>query len=285
MLSILRMIPEPPGKITGGQAFFNNGLTDRDLLTLSRGEIRSIRGNEIGFIFQDPLTSLNPVMPIGQQISESLSEHRGLSAEQARERTIEILSQVGIPDPRRRYHNYPHQFSGGMRQRVMIAIAIACLPKILIADEPTTALDVTVQAQIVDLVKHLRQELGMAIIWVTHDLGVVAGLADRVMVMYGGQVVERAMVDELYDHPQHPYTIGLLHALPRADADEYQRLASIEGAPPDLYSQPTHCQFAFRCPFAFERCWEEVPPLMAVGRRHKLACFYDVDRGVPRDVP
>jgi oligopeptide transport system ATP-binding protein len=283
MLSILQMIPQPPGKVTDGQALFFDGLSTKDLLVLSKSDIRHIRGREIGIIFQDPLTSLNPVLTIGRQISESLVEHMGLTENQAHKRTIELLDMVGISDPQKRYDNYPHQFSGGMRQRVMIAIAIACLPKILIADEPTTALDVTVQAQIVNLVSKLKDELGMAVIWITHDLGVVAGIADRVMVMYGGQVVERALVDELYEHPQHPYTNGLLGALPKLYENESRRLVSIEGTPPDLYIEPKHCQFAYRCPFAFERCWEEIPQLSLVGRRHKVACFYDIDNGRPRN--
>jgi len=282
-MSILQMIPRPPGRITAGQAIFFDGLSNRDLIKLSESEIRQVRGGEIGFIFQDPLTSLNPVMTIGQQIAESLVEHLHMSEGEARERTIELLEYVGIPGAAQRYGNYPHQFSGGMRQRVMIAIAIACSPKILIADEPTTALDVTVQAQIVDLVSQLRSELGMAVIWITHDLGVVAGLADRVMVMYGGQVAERARVDDLYEQPRHPYTIGLLGALPRLDEREGRRLASVEGSPPDLLVAPKHCQFVWRCPYVLERCWAETPPLLPVGDRHKVACFYNVDQGRPRD--
>jgi oligopeptide transport system ATP-binding protein len=284
MLSLLGLVAEPAGRVTGGQANFFDGASMRDLLALSKSEIRRVRGSEIGMVFQDPLTSLNPVLTIGEQISESLIEHTNLSSGEARERTIQLLEYVGIPDARRRYQSYPHQFSGGMRQRVMIAIAIACMPKILIADEPTTALDVTVQAQIVKLVSNLRNELHMAVIWITHDLGVVAGIADRVMVMYGGIVAERAYVDELYSRPLHPYTIGLLGALPRLDESASRRLVSIEGSPPDLYKPPAHCPFAFRCPFAFDRCWEEMPPLITVGYRHKLACFYDVEQGKPRDV-
>ncbi len=283
MMSVLQMIPRPPGRIAGGQAIFFDGLTSRDLLTLSESEIRHVRGGQIGFIFQDPLTSLNPVLTIGAQIAESLTEHMNMSSDEARQRTIELLEYVGIPGAAQRYDNYPHQFSGGMRQRVMIAIAIACSPRLLVADEPTTALDVTVQAQIVDLVSHLRSEMGMAVIWITHDLGVVAGMADRVMVMYGGQVAERARVDDLYEQPQHPYTIGLLGALPRLDEHQNRRLTSIEGFPPDLLTAPRHCQFAWRCPFAFERCWAEIPPLIPVGQRHRVACFYDLERGRPRD--
>jgi oligopeptide/dipeptide ABC transporter ATP-binding protein len=284
MMSLLRMIPMPPGEIAGGEAMFFDGTRSRDLIQLSPAEIRSVRGHEIGFIFQDPLTSLNPVLTIGLQISESLSEHLGMSGEEARQRTIELLELVGIPGASQRYNDYPHQFSGGMRQRVMIAIAIACMPTLLIADEPTTALDVTVQAQIVELVQHLKSELSMSVIWITHDLGVVAGMADRVMVMYGGQVVERARVDDLYELPNHPYTIGLLSALPRMDAAESSRLASIEGFPPDLLAAPGHCPFAWRCSHAFERCWQAIPPLNMIGPRHEVACFYDVERGRPRDV-
>jgi oligopeptide transport system ATP-binding protein len=280
-LSLLRLIPEPPGRITSGRAFFDDGRTKQDLLAMSKAEIRQVRGSHIGIVFQDPLTSLNPIMPVGQQISETLIEHKRISERAARKQTIELLDRVGIPGAAKRYSNYPHQFSGGMRQRVMIAIAIACMPRILIADEPTTALDVTIQAQIVDLITHIRDELKMAILWITHDLSVVAGMADRVMVMYGGMVAERARVDDLYEDPRHPYTLGLLGALPRLDSDETRRLVSIEGSPPDLYTAPAHCQFAFRCPFAFERCWNEIPQIRAVGPRHKLACFYDIPNRRP----
>jgi oligopeptide transport system ATP-binding protein len=283
MMSILRLIPEPPGRVDCGQAFYYDGSTSRDLLTLSKDQMRRIRGREIGMIFQDPLTSLNPVLTIGQQLSESMIEHLSVSQDEAHQMSIDLLDRVGITSPERRYNQYPHQFSGGMRQRVMIAIAISCTPKILIADEPTTALDVTVQAQIVKLIAQLRDEYHMAVIWITHDLGVVAGIADRVMVMYGGQVLERAKVMELYENPQHPYTIGLLGALPRLDEKEERRLVSIEGSPPDLYQNPSFCQFAYRCPHAFERCWRQAPPLIDLGDRHKLACYYDVNRGKPRD--
>ncbi|MFQ5854145.1 MAG: ABC transporter ATP-binding protein [Anaerolineae bacterium] len=284
MMSLLSLIPRPPGKVEAGEAIFFDGLVERDLLKLTEAEIRQVRGGQIGFIFQDPLTSLNPVMTIGQQIAESIVEHLGVSHGEALKRTIELLEHVGIPGAKERYNNYPHQFSGGMRQRVMIAIAIACMPKIVIADEPTTALDVTVQAQIIDLIGRLRDELGVAVIWITHDLGVVAGLADRVLVMYGGTIVERARVDDLYERPQHPYTLGLLGALPRLDETGDRRLVSIEGMPPDLLQELRHCPFASRCPHAFERCWQEVPPLTPVGERHQAACFYDVDNGRRRDV-
>jgi oligopeptide transport system ATP-binding protein len=283
MMSLLRMIAIPPGEIAAGEAFFFDGSRSRDLIKMPAAEIRSVRGHQVGFIFQDPLTSLNPVLTVGLQISESLVEHLGMSGQDAHKRTVELLELVGIPGASQRYGDYPHQFSGGMRQRVMIAIAIACMPTLLIADEPTTALDVTVQAQIVELVKRLKSELHMSVIWITHDLGVVAGIAERVMVMYGGQVVERARVDDLYETPMHPYTIGLLSALPRLDVTESRRLASIEGFPPDLLAAPSHCPFAWRCSHAFEQCWQTIPPLSTVGPRHEVACFYDVETGGVRD--
>jgi oligopeptide transport system ATP-binding protein len=284
MMSLLGLIPMPPGKIEQGEAFFSTSEGRRDLLALPREDLRDVRGGEIGFVFQDPISSLNPILTIGEQISETLTRHLGVSREDAHERTITLLASVGIPDPELRYKAYPFQFSGGMRQRVVIAIAIACTPKIIIADEPTTALDVTVQAQIVDLFKRLRENLGVAIIWITHDLGVVAGLADRVLVMYGGRPAEIAQVDDLYEQPQHPYTLGLLGALPRLDTRESRRLVSIQGAPPDLLIPLEHCPFAWRCDYVFERCWEEIPPLLTVGVRHQAACFYDLERGGPRDV-
>jgi oligopeptide/dipeptide ABC transporter ATP-binding protein len=274
----------PPGKIEGGEALFTTEEGTRDLLQLPVDELRDIRGGQIGFVFQDPISTLNPILTIGEQISETLTRHLGISREEARERTIRLLAHVGIPDPELRYKAYPFQFSGGMRQRVVIAIAISCTPKIIIADEPTTALDVTVQAQIVDLFRNLRDELGVAIIWITHDLGVVAGLAERVLVMYGGRPVEIALVDDLYENPLHPYTLGLLGALPRLDSTESKRLVSIQGSPPDLLIPLVHCPFAWRCEYAFDRCWEEIPPLMTVAVRHQSACFYDLDRGGPRDV-
>ena len=286
MMSLVGLIPRPPGKIEGGQAILSGGDMAQDLLQLSEDELRQVRGGQIGFIFQDPISSLNPTMTIGQQIAESITEHLGFSPLEARSRTVELLRYVGIPDAERRFNNYPHHFSGGMRQRVMIAIAIACRPKIVIADEPTTALDVTVQAQIVDLVKHLQEQMGMAVVWITHDLGVVAGMADRVLVMYSGTVVESAPVDDLYENPRHPYTIGLLKAIPRLDEKGEagtERLESIKGAPLDLLQELTLCPFAPRCPYAFDRCWQEVPPLTKVGVQHAAACFYDVEKGRPRD--
>jgi len=283
MMSLLGLIPMPPGKIEGGTAYFTGPEGSRDLLQLSTEELRDVRGGRIGFVFQDPISTLNPIVTIGEQISEALTRHMGMTKEEARERVIDILAKVGIPDPKLRYKAYPFQFSGGMRQRVVIAIAIACQPDIVIADEPTTALDVTVQAQIVDLFKRLRESIGMAVIWITHDLGVVAGIAERVLVMYGGMPVEIAQVDDLYEHPQHPYTLGLLGALPRLDARETKRLVSIKGAPPDLLLPLKHCPFAWRCKYAFDRCWQEIPKLTTVGVKHQVACFYDLEKGKPRD--
>jgi oligopeptide transport system ATP-binding protein len=284
MMSILGLIPSPPGKVEQGEAFFTTTDGRRDLLTMSREELRDVRGGEIGFVFQDPISTLNPILTIGEQIAETLTRHLRMTKQEAHERTIKLLTSVGIPDPGLRYKAYPFQFSGGMRQRVVIAIAIACTPKIIIADEPTTALDVTVQAQIADLFRRLRDELGVAIIWITHDLGVVAGLAERVLVMYGGLPAEIAQVDDLYERPHHPYTLGLLGALPRLDARESRRLVSIRGAPPDLLIPLQHCPFAWRCDYAFDRCWEEIPPLLTVDVRHQAACFYDMEKGRPRDV-
>ncbi len=279
MMSLLGLIPMPPGKVESGEAIYYN---KQDLLQLSPAELRHIRGGQIGFVFQDPISTLNPILTIGEQISETLVKHKGMNKKQARERVIELLTQVGIPDPELRYDAYPFQFSGGMRQRVVIAIAIACTPKIIIADEPTTALDVTVQAQIIELFKRLRDALGVAVIWITHDLGVVAGIADRVMVMYGGRPVEIALVDDLYENPQHPYTVGLLGALPRLDSKDSKRLVSIQGAPPDLLIPLTHCPFAWRCEYVFDRCWEEIPQPVLVGEQHQTACFYDMEKGEPR---
>jgi oligopeptide/dipeptide ABC transporter ATP-binding protein len=284
MMSLLGLIPIPPGKIEGGEALFTTEEGPRDLLQMSVDELRGIRGGKIGFVFQDPISTLNPILTIGEQISETLTRHLGITKNEAKGRTLKLLASVGIPDPELRYKAYPFQFSGGMRQRVVIAIAIACTPKIIIADEPTTALDVTVQAQIVDLFRRLRQDLGVAIIWITHDLGVVAGIADRVLVMYGGRPAEIASVDELYENPQHPYTLGLLGALPRLDTRESRRLVSIRGTPPDLLLPLQHCPFAWRCDYAFDRCWEEIPTLLSVEVRHLAACFYDLEKGGPRDV-
>ncbi|HSH01590.1 MAG TPA: ABC transporter ATP-binding protein [Anaerolineae bacterium] len=283
MMSLVGLIPQPPGQIVAGTAVFTPPDSDKqvDLLRLKPAELQKIQGAQIGFIFQDPISSLNPVLTIGSQIAESLIIHQGLSNTVAKQKTIDLLTQVGIPDPAARYTAYPHQFSGGMRQRVMIAIAIACAPQLVIADEPTTALDVTVQAQIIELVQHIQGQLGMAVIWISHDLGVVAGLADRVMVMYGGTVVETATVDDLYENPQHPYTIGLLNAIPHLPAidEPEQELVSIHGTPPDLLTPLRQCPFAPRCPYVFDKCWQELPRLTAVSPpHHHVACFYDVNQ-------
>jgi oligopeptide transport system ATP-binding protein len=234
VMSVMRLIPQPPGEIYEGEVLYGG----RDLLKVSPEEMRHIRGKEIAMIFQDPMTSLNPVMRIGRQITEALELHMGMDKKQGRARAAELLTMVGIPRAADRLDDYPHQFSGGMRQRVMIAIALSCVPQVLIADEPTTALDVTIQAQIVDLVKRLRDELGMAVIWITHDLGVVARLVRNVVVMYAGYIIERSPVGDLYTHPSHPYTLGLLGSLPRLDTHERERLVSIQGAPPDLVDLP-----------------------------------------------
>jgi oligopeptide/dipeptide ABC transporter ATP-binding protein len=278
MLSLVRLIPIPPGEIESGEAMF----LDRDLLQMEGDELREVRGGQIGFIFQDPMTSLNPVLTIGKQITEPLRIHEGMSKEQANKRAVELLNLVGIPMGESRLSDYPHQFSGGMRQRVMIAIALSCSPQLLIADEPTTALDVTIQAQIIHLVKRLRQELGMAIIWITHDLGVIAGLADRVLVMYGGFIVEKADVKELYGNPQHPYTRGLLGSLPGVSNDRADRLTNIEGQPPDMHARPENCLFAPRCEYAYERCYQENPMLRPIKPGHEIACWWDIDNGGPR---
>lgn len=275
MLSVLGLIPSPPGKVAAGKAIFSG----QDLLKMSKEEIRHVRGAQIGMVFQDPMTSLNPVLTIGRQLEEPLMLHIGMTKNQARERAAELLAMVGIPNAKERLNDYPHQYSGGMRQRVMIAMALSCSPQILIADEPTTALDVTIQAQIMDLVKRLRDELGMAIIWITHDLGVVAGLAQRVLVMYGGYIIEESPVKELYANPEHPYTIGLLGSLPRVDEKERTKLFSIEGSPPVLYEKPNACPFAPRCKWAIEHCWTENPPLLDVGAEHRAACWVDTRTG------
>jgi oligopeptide transport system ATP-binding protein len=275
MLSILRLIPIPPGEIVTGSATY----VGRDLLTMRDEELERVRGKEIAMVFQDPMTSLNPVLTIGRQITETLRVHLQMNAKEANEQAVHLLEAVGIPEPSRRLGDYPHQFSGGMRQRVMIAIALACNPSLLIADEPTTALDVTIQAQIVELVVRMREQLGMTVVWITHDLGVVAGLADRVVVMYAGYLVEEATVLDLYEDPRHPYTQALLAALPRADRRRDHRLKSIPGAPPNLLVRPTHCPFAPRCEFVQERCWEENPPLSLVAPGHTIACWIDVRTG------
>ena len=270
MMSLLRLLPSPPAEMRDGTVMFGG----QDLLKISPEELRQVRGSKIGFIFQDPMTSLNPVYTIGFQLAEPLRAHLGMSKAQARARSIELLRLVGIPDAERRLKDYPHQFSGGMRQRVMIAIALACDPQVLIADEPTTALDVTIQAQIIELMKELRQKLGMAIIWVTHDLGVIAGIADRVMVMYAGQIVEEGPVTEIFRDPQHPYTQALLKTVPAVRGPRAEKLQVIEGQPPIMHEAPVECSFRNRCQFAFDRCSQENPTLTKVSAPgHRAACF------------
>lgn len=278
VMSMLRLIPSPPGKVTAGEAFFQG----KDLLKMSDDEIRHVRGAQISMIFQDPMTSFNPVLTIGRQLVEPMETHLGMNRQQANDRAAEMLKMVGIPSAKDRLNDYPHQFSGGMRQRAMIAMSLSCNPQILIADEPTTALDVTIQAQITDLVKRLRDELGMAIIWITHDLGIVAGLANRVNVMYAGYIIEESEVHRLYAHPQHPYTLGLLGSLPRMDIQGRKRLVSIEGLPPVLYDKPTSCPFAPRCHFRVEHCLKENPPLMEIEPDHRVACWVDPATGRER---
>ncbi|MXP61939.1 ABC transporter ATP-binding protein [Roseomonas sp. M0104] len=277
-MSILRLIPEPPGKIAGAIRF--NG---RDLLKLSDREMRAIRGNEISMIFQEPMTSLNPVLTIGQQIGEALRLHQGMSRSQAEAKAVEMLTLVGIPAPARRVKEYPHQLSGGMRQRVMIAIALACNPKLLIADEPTTALDVTIQAQILDLMRDLKRTVGAAIVLITHDLGVVAEVAERVIVMYAGRKVEEAKVEELFRAPKHPYTQGLLGAVPKLGSSltgETERLAEIPGLVPSLKQRIDYCVFAGRCPYATDLCREVTPALEEKAPGHVAACHYAVKEAV-----
>ncbi|HNS02319.1 MAG TPA: ABC transporter ATP-binding protein [Anaerolineae bacterium] len=269
VMSIMGLIRFPPGRVEGGEVLFKG----RDLLKLSPDEMRAVRGGEISMVFQDPMTSLNPVLSVGQQLMEPLRAHLGLDKAAARARAAELLSLVGLPNAAERLKDYPFQFSGGQRQRIMIAMALTCNPSLLIADEPTTALDVTIQAQIVELVKELQERLNTAIIWISHNLALVAGMVDKVIVMYSGYIIEQAPVDDLYEQPAHPYTMGLLHAIPSLDQRNQERLASIEGMPPDLRKAATACPFAPRCPYVIDRCLQEVPPLRAVGPNHTSACW------------
>ncbi len=277
-LSIMRLIPSPPGKIVGGELIFDG----ENLLDLSEEEMRHIRGNRIAMIFQDPMTSLNPVLTIGRQITESLELHMKMSGAEARKRAVDLLGMVGIPSAANRLDDYPHQFSGGMRQRVMIAMALSCNPELLIADEPTTALDVTIQAQILELINRLKNELGTAVIIITHDLGVVAGMADRVNVMYAGGVVEEGSTAEIFANPRMPYTIGLLRSIPRLDEGEGRKLTPIRGLPPDLINLPQVCPFSPRCDyFVAGKCDQTVPPLRPVGPDHRAACLFDITLDTP----
>jgi len=272
-LSILRLIPSPPGRIAAGEVIFDN----RNLLELDNASIREIRGNKIAMIFQEPMSSLNPSLTVGLQVAEPINEHRRMPWAAALEKATELISRVRIPDAKSRLASFPHQYSGGMRQRIMIAMSLGCAPSLIIADEPTTALDVTVQAQILDLLKQITQETGTALMLITHDLGVVARYADRVIVMYGGRIVETAPARELYKSPRHPYTIGLLTSVPRLDGDTRQRLIPIEGQPPDLARLPEGCAFAPRCRAAVERCRRERPKLEPISPTHQKACFADAE--------
>ena len=268
-LSIMRLVPNPPGRITAGEI----RLEGRNLLEMPESDMRAVRGDDIAMIFQEPMTSLNPVQTVGDQIIEAVQLHRPLNASNARARALEMLRLVKIPSPETRLDEYPHQLSGGMRQRVMIAMALACDPKLLIADEPTTALDVTIQAQILDLLRDLRERTGAAIMLITHDLGVVAELAHRVIVMYAGRIVEEAPVDLLFADPQHPYTLGLLGSIPRLGSDGDERLTAIEGVVPNPYALPPGCRFSPRCPLADARCQAEQPSLREIAPGHRTACW------------
>lgn len=268
-LSILRLIQEPPGKIEGGEIIYKG----RDLRTLSKKAMRSIRGNEISMIFQEPMTSLNPLFTIGNQIMEAIRLHQGLKKEDATRKCVEMLELVGIPDPERRISNYPHEMSGGMRQRVMIAMALACEPSLLIADEPTTALDVTIQAQILDLLRKLRESMNMSLLLITHDFGIVAEMADRVGVMYGGQMVEYGNLEDIFRRPGHPYTVGLLNSIPGIDS-RGERLSTIPGNVPDLANLPQGCNFQERCPLASDVCIDSEPQLKEVKDKHLARCWH-----------
>ena len=270
VLSLLQLIQQPPGRIEEGQALFNG----EDLLKLSDQKIREKRGKEVGMIFQDPMTSLNPVLTIRRQMTEGMMKHFRMGGKEATDRALELLRLVGIPNPEKRISEYAFQFSGGMRQRVMIAIALACNPQLLIADEPTTALDVTIQAQIMSLIKKIQEQFGMAVIWITHDLGVVANFAQNVQVMYAGYIVEKCSVKRLFAEPAHPYTIGLLQSLPHIDQRERRRLAAIKGSPPNLVTLGGGCPFAPRCGRATTQCQEENPVLERVADRHLVACWH-----------
>jgi oligopeptide transport system ATP-binding protein len=271
-LSVLRLIPNPPGKVVEGEVVFEG----RDLLTLSEDEICDVRGNRIAMIFQEPMTSLNPVLTIGRQIAEPMELHLDMSKDDALSKSVTLLEEVQIPEAKTRITAYPHLFSGGMRQRAMIAMGLGCNPTLIIADEPTTALDVTIQAQLLELLKGLTQEFGTALIIITHNLGVVARYADRVNVMYAGRIVEKGTAREIYGDPRHPYTIGLMASVPRLDQDMKEKLVPIEGQPPDLLAVPKGCAFHPRCTYAIERCRQEIPVLKSVTGKHETACWVNV---------
>ncbi|TCO69863.1 ABC transporter ATP-binding protein [Marinisporobacter balticus] len=284
-MSVMKLL-QYPGRIVGGEITFNG----KDITNMPEKEMQSIRGNEIAMIFQDPMTSLNPVYTIGNQIMEAIRRHQGLSKRKAREKAIEILKLVGIPSPEKRVDNYPHEFSGGMRQRAMIAMALSCEPNLLIADEPTTALDVTIQAQILELMKNLKEKINTSIILITHDLGVVADVCSRILVMYGGLIMEEGKTEEIFYNPKHPYTMGLLKSIPRLDLGENKRLVPIEGSPPDLLKPPKACPFATRCPYTMKVCEEMMPPYFEAEKNHRSQCWLlhedapkiQVDTGVKR---
>ncbi|MBU3146491.1 ABC transporter ATP-binding protein [Clostridium sp. CF012] len=280
--SLMRLIPEPPGEIKEGSKMLFDG---KDISLMSEKELRELRGSDISMIFQDPMTSLNPTMTIGRQISESLIIHRGMSKTEAMNEAIKMLDLVNIPDADKRAHQYPHEFSGGMRQRAMIAIALACNPKILIADEPTTALDVTIQAQIMDLISDLQEKLGTAVILVTHDLGIVADVADRIQVMYAGQIIEHGTVDEIFKNPQHPYTWALLQSVPRLDTKNKGKLYSLRGTPPDLLKPPVGCSFAARCEHCMQICKEEMPEVTTLSENHEVCCWLKHSMAPKVDIP
>ncbi len=276
-LSLMRLIPNPPGKIVSGEVLFGG----EDILKLDDDRVRRIRGKDIAMIFQEPMTSLNPVLTIGSQIGEALQLHMHMNRQQARTRGAELLEMVGIPEARHRLDEYPHQFSGGMRQRVMIAMGLSCNPKLLLADEPTTALDVTIQAQVLEIMKDLTTKLGTALILITHNLGVVARYADRVNVMYAGRIIERAPAAEIYANPKHPYTLGLLQSIPRLDMARKEKLIPIEGLPPDLIDPQPGCAFYDRCRYRKDDCRDATPPLDQIGPEHTVACFVAHKGGVP----
>ena len=274
-LSVMRLIPNPPGQIVGGEIL----LDGEDILKIDMDDMREIRGAKIAMVFQEPMTSLNPVLTVERQLTETLQLHMGMNKQQAQEEGVNLLTRVGIPDPESRIKQYPHQFSGGMRQRVMIAMALSCNPRLIIADEPTTALDVTIQAQILDLMKSLTSEFGVALIVITHNLGVVARYADRVNIMYAGKVIERGNAREIYSNPRHPYTVGLLRSVPRLDLPRRAKLDPIEGQPPDLINLPQGCSFRERCRWAIEKCATDSPELMESSEGHLSACWRSEDLG------
>ena len=274
-LSVMRLIPDPPGKIVAGEIQFEN----EDILKVDMDDMRRIRGGKISMVFQEPMTSLNPVLTVEKQLTETLELHMGMTKGEARREGVDLLARVGIPDPESRIKQYPHQFSGGMRQRVMIAMALSCNPRLIIADEPTTALDVTIQAQILELMKSLTTEFGVALIVITHNLGVVARYADRMNIMYAGKIIERGSAMEIYANPRHPYTIGLLHSVPRLDQPRREKLDPIEGQPPDLINVPEGCSFRARCRWAMDKCAIEAPPLMPTSDGHWSACWRSEELG------